>query len=69
MSLCMGTGRTFVESLFALPGIGSLGIDSILQRDYPVVQGFVIISATGFLVANLLVDIVYTFLDPRIRLR
>ena len=62
-------GAIIVESLFALPGIGSLGIDSILQRDYPVVQGFVIISATGFLVANLLVDIVYTFLDPRIRLR
>ncbi len=62
-------GAIIVESLFALPGIGSLGIDSILQRDYPVVQGFVIISAAGFLLANLLVDIVYTFLDPRIRLR
>ncbi|MBW1682352.1 MAG: ABC transporter permease [Deltaproteobacteria bacterium] len=62
-------GAIIVESLFALPGIGSLGIDSILQRDYPVVQAFVIVSATGFLLANFAVDIVYTFLDPRIRVR
>jgi peptide/nickel transport system permease protein len=60
-------GAIIVESIFALPGIGSLGIDAILQRDYTMVQGFVIVSATGFLLANFVVDIVYTFLDPRIR--
>lgn len=60
-------GAIIVESIFALPGIGSLGIDAILQRDYTMVQGFVILSATGFLLANFVVDIVYTFLDPRIR--
>ena len=60
-------GAIIVESLFALPGIGSLGIDAILQRDYTMVQAFVIVSATGFLLANFAVDIVYTFLDPRIR--
>jgi len=62
-------GAIIVESLFALPGIGSLGIDAILQRDYTMVQAFVIVSATGFLLANFAVDIVYTFLDPRIRVQ
>ena len=62
-------GAIIVESLFALPGIGSLGIDAILQRDYPMVQGFVIVSATGFLLANFIVDVLYLFLDPRIRVR
>jgi peptide/nickel transport system permease protein len=62
-------GAIIVESLFALPGIGSLGIDAILQRDYTMVQAFVIVSATGFLLANFAVDIAYTFLDPRIRVQ
>ena len=62
-------GAIIVESLFALPGIGSLGIDAILQRDYPVVQAFVMVSATGFLLANFAVDMLYTVLDPRIRVR
>ncbi|MBW1788946.1 MAG: ABC transporter permease [Deltaproteobacteria bacterium] len=62
-------GAIIVESLFALPGIGSLGIDAILQRDYTMVQAFVIVSASGFLLANFAVDIAYTFLDPRIRIR
>lgn len=57
-----------MESLFALPGIGSFGIDAILQRDYPMVQAFTVVAATGFLLSNLLVDLVYTYLDPRIRL-
>jgi len=61
-------GAIIVESLFALPGIGSFGIDAILQRDYPMVQAFTVVAATGFLLSNLLVDIVYTYLDPRIRL-
>jgi len=61
-------GAIIVESLFALPGIGSFGIDAILQRDYPMVQAFTVVAATGFLLSNLLVDLVYTYLDPRIRL-
>lgn len=61
-------GAIIVESLFALPGIGSFGIDAILQRDYPMVQAFTVVAASGFIISNLLVDIVYTYLDPRIRL-
>lgn len=62
-------GAIIVESLFSLPGIGSLGIDAILTRDYTMVQGFVIVSASGFLLANFAVDLAYLFLDPRIRVR
>jgi peptide/nickel transport system permease protein len=61
-------GAIIVESLFALPGIGSFGIDAILQRDYPMVQAFAIVASSGFLLSNVLVDLVYTVLDPRIRL-
>ena len=61
-------GAIIVESLFAIPGIGSFGIDGILQRDYPMVQAFTVVAATGFIFSNLVVDIIYTFLDPRIRL-
>ncbi|MBW1689979.1 MAG: ABC transporter permease [Deltaproteobacteria bacterium] len=60
-------GAIIVESLFAIPGIGSFGIDGILQRDYPMVQAFTVVAASGFIISNLVVDIVYTFLDPRIR--
>lgn len=61
-------GAIIVESLFSLPGIGSFGIDAILQRDYPMVQAFTVVAASGFIISNFLVDIVYTYLDPRIRL-
>lgn len=60
-------GAIIVESLFAIPGIGSFGIDGILQRDYPMVQAFSVVAASGFIITNFLVDVVYTFLDPRIR--
>ena len=60
-------GAIIIEKLFALPGIGSYGIDAITNRDYPQVLGFILISALVFQVANLCVDLVYCFLDPRIR--
>jgi peptide/nickel transport system permease protein len=60
-------GAIIIEKLFALPGIGSYGIDAISNRDYPQVLGFILISALVFQVANLCVDLVYCFLDPRIR--
>src|SRR6266511_3931880 len=56
-----------VETLFAMPGLGTFGIDAILARDYQQVQGFALITAFAFVVINLLVDLTYTFLDPRIR--
>ena len=60
-------GAIIIERLFALPGIGSYGIDAITNRDYPQVLGFILVSALVFQFANLGVDLVYCFLDPRIR--
>ena len=60
-------GAIIIEKLFALPGIGSYGIDAITNRDYPQVLGFILVSAMVFQFANLGVDLVYCVLDPRIR--
>jgi peptide/nickel transport system permease protein len=60
-------GAIVVETLFAMPGIGTFGIDAIIARDYQQVQGFALLTAFAFVVINLLVDLTYTFLDPRIR--
>ncbi len=60
-------GAIIIEALFALPGLGSYGIDAIRNRDYPQVLGFILVSALVFQAANLAVDIIYSFLDPRIR--
>ena len=57
------------ETIFAWPGIGRLSVQAIFTRDYPVVQAAVFILASTFVVVNFLVDIVYTYLDPRIRFR
>ncbi|TMI85529.1 MAG: ABC transporter permease subunit, partial [Bacillati bacterium ANGP1] len=61
------SGAVLTETIFALPGLGRLAITSVLARDYPVVQGVVIIAAVIFVAANLLVDVLYAYLDPRIR--
>jgi peptide/nickel transport system permease protein len=61
-------GAVIVETIFAWPGIGKFVLDSIFDRDYPVIQGFVIFMGTVYLLVNLLVDISYAWLDPRIRL-
>jgi len=61
-------GTVIVEQIFAWPGIGRLVLQSISNRDYPVVQGVVLITAFLFVLINLLVDIFYRFLDPKIRL-
>ncbi|EFB91720.1 ABC transporter, permease protein [Pyramidobacter piscolens W5455] len=61
------TGAVLTESVFAWPGVGRLLIDSILGRDYPVVQATLLVVAFIYVGANLLVDILYAFLDPRIR--
>jgi len=60
-------GAIVVETLFAMPGLGTFGIDAIIARDYQQVQGFALITALTFVIINLLVDLTYTFLDPRIR--
>jgi ABC-type dipeptide/oligopeptide/nickel transport system permease component len=62
------SGSAIVETVFAWPGIGQLAVQSIGGRDYPVIQTIVLLSAAAFGIANTLADIVYTLIDPRIRL-
>ncbi len=61
------SGAVITEQIFAWPGIGRLAIESINARDFPVVQAVTLIAAAGIVLANLLVDFLYFFLDPRIR--
>jgi peptide/nickel transport system permease protein len=60
-------GAVIIEQVFAYPGVGWLALIAISQRDYPVVQGVVLVVAAVFALSNLLVDVAYTWLDPRIR--
>lgn len=60
-------GAFIVETIFLWPGVGQLAVNSILSKDYPVVQGVVLMAALSYMTANLLVDVSYVFLDPRIR--
>ncbi len=61
-------GAVVIETIFAWPGVGKLVVDAILTRDFPIVQAFVVIAALLFVLINLLVDVSYRLLDPRIRL-
>lgn len=60
-------GAVVIEYMFALPGMGRLVVDSILQRDYPLVQGVVMLIATIFVVSNFIVDLLYGVVDPRVK--
>lgn len=60
-------GSIVVEQVFAIPGVGRMGLQAIVQRDYPVLQAVVLVVTALFVFVNLLVDLVYVFLDPRIR--
>jgi ABC-type dipeptide/oligopeptide/nickel transport system permease component len=62
-------GAVVVETIFALPGLGRLAADSIFFRDFPMLQGVVLILALAVMLANLLTDFLYALLDPRIRYR
>src|SRR5207247_2343646 len=59
-------GAVITETIFAWPGVGRLAVDAIFSRDYPLVQAIVAVLATLFVVINLVIDLVYTYLDPRI---
>ena len=61
------SGAVITEQIFIIPGVGKLTLDSVFSRDYPTLQGVVLIVAVGYIVANLLVDIAYSLLNPRIR--
>jgi peptide/nickel transport system permease protein len=63
------SGAVVTERIFALPGFGKLTVDSVFQRDYPVIQAVVLVTATAYIVINLLVDLLYSVIDPRIRVR
>ena len=60
-------GAVVTEIVFNIPGLGRLIISAILRRDYPVVQGVVLVTAAAYVLVNLIVDVVYVFIDPRIR--
>jgi len=62
-------GAFFVEVIFALPGLGRMGVEAIFQKDFPVMQATLIVVSLNVLLANLLVDILYGYLDPRVRVR
>jgi peptide/nickel transport system permease protein len=63
----MISGAVVIESVFALPGLGRLTVDSILRRDYPVIQAVILIFSFVYVLINLLIDLSYTLIDPRIR--
>jgi peptide/nickel transport system permease protein len=61
------TGSVVIESVFAWPGTGLLAVDAVRARDFQVVQAIVIVFSSVFLMVNLFVDILYAYIDPRIR--
>jgi peptide/nickel transport system permease protein len=61
------TGSVITEQVFAYPGLGQLAINSVSWRDYPVLQGVVLVYATIFIITSMVVDILYAYIDPRIR--
>ncbi|MBT5266130.1 MAG: ABC transporter permease [Rhodospirillaceae bacterium] len=60
-------GVVVTESVFNIPGLGRLTIDAVLRRDYPIIQGVILVFSAAYVIVNLLIDISYSFLDPRIR--
>jgi len=60
-------GSVIVEQVFAIPGLGRMGLQAIVQRDYPVLQAVVLLVTFIFVLVNLAVDLLYVALDPRIR--
>jgi peptide/nickel transport system permease protein len=60
-------GAIVTETVFALPGVGRLTVDAILRRDYPIIQGVVLMFSAAYVLINLAVDLSYMFFDPRIR--
>ena len=65
MSLLLG-GSVVIETIFRWPGLGKLAMDAISNRDYPVIQGFVLLMAVIYALINLATDILYRVIDPRI---
>jgi peptide/nickel transport system permease protein len=62
------SGAVIIEQIFVVPGFGKLIVDGVSSRNYPVIQGAVLVTVTGYVVVNLLVDVAYAYLEPRLRL-
>ncbi len=60
-------GAVVTETVFSLPGIGQLVVSSVLRRDYPVIQGVILMVATIYVLINLMVDLLYFLIDPRVK--
>ena len=72
LSLSIGSllgGTAIMESIFMWDGVGKMAVDAILTRDYPVIQVYVVWMAIIYVMVNLVTDIIYHYLDPRIRLQ
>ena len=72
LGLQMGTlmgGAVVTEQIFVVPGFGRLIVEAVFTRDYPLVQGVVLITASAYVLINLLVDVSYSLLNPRIRVK
>ena len=61
------SGVVVTESVFNLPGVGRLTVDAVLARDYPIIQAMILLTSLVYVTVNLLIDVAYTVLDPRIR--
>ncbi|MEX2315448.1 MAG: ABC transporter permease, partial [Thermomicrobiales bacterium] len=61
------SGTVIIETVFARRGIGRLAVEAVLSRDYPMIQGTILVAAVGYVLINLIVDISYAWLDPRIK--
>jgi peptide/nickel transport system permease protein len=68
IALLLG-GAIVTETVFALPGLGNLVVSAVLRRDYPVIQGALLVIATVYVLVNLMIDLLYAIVDPRVRLR
>ena len=61
------SGLVVTEAIFAIPGVGRLIVDAVTRRDYPVIQGVILMVTVAYVLINLVVDLIYGYLDPRIR--
>uniref|UniRef100_UPI0013DA5BF4 ABC transporter permease subunit n=2 Tax=Gammaproteobacteria TaxID=1236 RepID=UPI0013DA5BF4 len=61
------SGAVVTETVFGVPGLGRLIVDALLRRDYPIIQGVVLVFSFAYIIVNLAIDVLYTLLDPRVR--
>ena len=62
-------GSLIVEIIFGIPGVGRISLESVYSRDYPIIMAVVLIGSTALVIANLIIDFIYTLVDPRIEMQ